>query len=137
MFAMYFGSVNDIPPSQLAEKKALVHGLVARIWPEILALSNTADGIVLIQETKFCPTVEHGLGVMCERTEGLITSPEGLAYLFYRNEREERLIDHHFVLFDAKHGGHSKVTHWSRESPTLSFRNRSGYDCPVKFVCVI
>lgn len=138
IFTEYHGEEGDIPPKLLDDAKKKTKALTDRFWTELQTLVGIKNSFVLLMETRFTPGYEGGFDVFKNKVEGLVSSPEGLAYLFYKHEQVERLVKNHFVLFDTDKEKHSRVTHWSDEvHPNLTTENRGGYDCTVKFVCVM
>ncbi len=138
MFLKHHGEIGDIAPKKLPEKEGDTRKLADRLWAELQAIKNKEDGVVVILETKFNPTYESGFDILKSRVDDLISSPEGLAYLFYKHECVKRLIKHHFVLFGTDRANHPNVAHWSGDnSPKLTFEHARGYECRTKFVCLI
>lgn len=137
IFAALFGPENEIAPKYMSEKREKATSLSGRIWREIEGLRTLANGIVLIQKTRFNPDSQMALRATRETTSDLLHNPTGLAYLFYKEELVEPLMKNGFALFDFGQDGHSRVVHFPREGVHLQFGNTGGYDCTVKFVCAM
>lgn len=137
IFAMQCGSVEDIPPKQLPSMEAEARSLAKKIWKEIQSICDKKDGIILIMETKFDPTYEYGYSLLRQKVGNLVSSPDGLAYLFYKHECKKRLVKHKYILFNTDRESRTVMEHWSDEKPSVSFRNKGGYDCRVKFTCLV
>lgn len=137
MFTMHHGEIDDIPPRQLSEKKKEVKILTDRLWAELQVIASKQDGIVLMMGTKFDPTYQYGFSVLKSKVDGLVSSPEGLAYLFYKHECINRLVESDYILFNGDRDNHTRIAHWSDEAPKITFENSGGYDCKTKFVCLL
>lgn len=137
IFKMCHGDVEDIPPRQLSGKKNYVKILTHHLWGELQEIKRAENGIVFIMGTQFDPDCEENFKTLKQKVGDLISCPEGLAYLFFKNECVDRLMMHDYVLFDTDIQNHTRVSHWNDEKgPYLSFGKSGGYDCKIKFVCV-
>lgn len=138
IFQLCHGDKEDITPRQLPETEAVNKILTDRLWEDLQEIKQAEDSVVMVMETQFHPDKPWGLNTLKEKAGDLVSLPYGLAYLFHKNEFVDRVLKHDYALFDLDVENHPRIAHWNDgKDPSLSFRRFVGYDCKVKFVCLM
>lgn len=138
IFQLCHGDKEDIPPRQLHGMETSTKYLTHRLWEELQEIKYAENSIVMVTETQFQPDKPWGFSTLKEKVGDLVSSPYGLTYLFHKNEFVDRVLKHDYALFDLDVENHPRVAHWNDgKDPVLTFGRSGGYDCRVKFVCVM
>lgn len=137
IFVILHRGVEFVAPVDFHDAQTSARDLTDLIWEELIAINREAQkGVILVMETKFRANFEEGFAILREKVAGLSLLPNGLAYLMYKNEKEERLIKNH-MLFDANILCHTVICHDALGNPKIRFKQDGGYSNTVTFVCLV
>lgn len=136
LFFINYGEKDSISPRNMSRLKEQAKSFSDIIWQEFQGIKEKKDGLVVIMKTKFSPDYHNGFHTFKNKVRDFIFCPEALAYLFYKQECCNRLIEHNYVLFSGDQNCHQVINHWKGDSPSISFNHNGGYDSRVKFAYI-
>lgn len=128
LFGLLHGPRDEIKPKELPKREAYASELTVRMWNQLRVIPNTSS--ILILKTRFYATREEGLPAIRKRLGDLMILPLGLAYLLYKNELVEPILEHE-TLITLGGNDHTQITHWRKKEPYFLLERTAGYDYQV------
>ena len=115
LLIIYHGGVENITPGGLPWVKAKNKERSERIWKDICELRERIDGLAVLLLTRFDVTGRLECEALAQKVEGFANAEHGLAHLFYKRERERRIIpDSNVIFWCAEQSSDARLEHMTK-----------------------